>query len=138
MGAMGDVDGCRASLEQVRRRFDALGMAFWSERTAKLEAVARTAPRNPHAPGPDGLSPREMDILSKLASGGSAKAIASRPPVELGDGQAAPGEHLREDCCEFACRCDGLRREAPHRSALTPERLHLECTLRTMVPGVCT
>jgi DNA-binding NarL/FixJ family response regulator len=27
--------------------------------------------------GPDGLSPREMEILSKLASGGIAKTIAS-------------------------------------------------------------
>jgi DNA-binding NarL/FixJ family response regulator len=66
-------------------------MAFWSARAARLEASgAAAAARNLHAPGPDGLSPREMAILGKLAAGGSAKAIAS----DLGLGVATVNRHL--------------------------------------------
>jgi DNA-binding CsgD family transcriptional regulator len=78
LGALGDVEGWRAQLEEARRRFDALGMVLWSERAARLQAAGPPAKYgNPHAAGPDGLSPREMEILGKLAAGGSAKAIAS-------------------------------------------------------------
>jgi DNA-binding CsgD family transcriptional regulator len=77
LGAMGDVEGWRVQLAEARRRFDALGMALWSERAAKLQAAGPVAKSvNPHARGPDGLSPREMEILGRLAAGGSAKEIA--------------------------------------------------------------
>jgi DNA-binding NarL/FixJ family response regulator len=53
-------------------------LPFWSERAARLEASGLAEViRNPHAPGPDGLSPREMEILGKLAAGRSAKTIAA-------------------------------------------------------------
>jgi len=91
VGALGDVEGWRASIEQARRRFDMLGMAFWSARASRLEATGpAAAARNPHAPGPDGLSPREMEILGKLAAGGTAKTIASA----LGLGVATVNRHL--------------------------------------------
>jgi DNA-binding CsgD family transcriptional regulator len=91
VGAMGDVQGWRALLEEVRRRFDGLGMAFWSDRAARLQAAGPPAKYgNPHARGPDGLSPREMEILGKLAAGGSAKAIAS----ELGLSVATVQRHV--------------------------------------------
>src|SRR5262249_28718495 len=90
-GAMGDLDGWRASLDQARRRFDALGLTSWSELASRLEATGlEAAARNPHAPGPHGLSPREMEILGKLAAGGSAKTIAS----ELGLSVATVNRHV--------------------------------------------
>ena len=74
LGAMGDTDGWRAQLAEARRRFDALGMVLWSERAERLEAAGPPArSSNPHAAGPDGLSPREVEIsIAKLAAGGSA------------------------------------------------------------------
>ena len=78
VGALGDVEAWRVLVEQARHRFDALGMTFWSERAARLEASGPAAAAcNPHASGPDGLSPREMEILGMLAAGGSAKTIAA-------------------------------------------------------------
>jgi DNA-binding CsgD family transcriptional regulator/tetratricopeptide (TPR) repeat protein len=78
VGAMGDIDSWRTSLELAHRRFDELGMSSWSERAAKLEdAGPPSAARNPHAAGPDGLSLREMEILGMVAAGGSAKTVAS-------------------------------------------------------------
>jgi DNA-binding CsgD family transcriptional regulator len=78
LGAMGDVEGWRAQLAEARRRFETLGMVLWTERAEGLAAAGPPArSSNPHAGGPDGLSPREMEILAKLAAGGRAKAIAS-------------------------------------------------------------
>ena len=91
LGAMGDVDGWRAQIEEARRRFDGLGMTLWSERAASLKAAGAPAKsNNPHAGGPDGLSPREMEILGKLAAGGSTKAMAS----ELGLSVATVNRHV--------------------------------------------
>jgi DNA-binding NarL/FixJ family response regulator len=76
---MGDIESWRAALERAHRRFADLGMVFWKDRAAK--ALASDAPpeiRNPHALGPDGLSRREVEVLSLLAAGSTAKTIASR------------------------------------------------------------
>ncbi|MFT3695895.1 MAG: AAA family ATPase [Kofleriaceae bacterium] len=90
-GTMGDVNAWRASLEQARSRFDALGLATWSERAHALHVVGIGASaRNPHAEGPDGLTPREMEVLGKLAVGGSAKTIAS----DLGLSVATVNRHV--------------------------------------------
>jgi predicted ATPase len=35
----GDTESCRALLDEARRRFDALGMRFWSERAARLQGA---------------------------------------------------------------------------------------------------
>lgn len=78
VGAMGDIGGWRAALVRAHRRFDDLGMAFWKERAAKALASGAPAVRNPHAPGPDGLSRRELEVLSLLAAGSTAKKIASQ------------------------------------------------------------
>jgi DNA-binding CsgD family transcriptional regulator len=90
-GALGDVGAWHASLEQARSRFDALGLPAWSERVRALEEAGLGGiGRNPHAEGPDGLSPREMEVLGRLAAGGSAKTIAS----DLGLSVATAKRHV--------------------------------------------
>ncbi|WP_315784297.1 helix-turn-helix transcriptional regulator [Bradyrhizobium sp. SZCCHNPS1003] len=77
-GTSGDKPSSRALLQRGREQFVALGMRSWQERVdrARIEGVEAES-RNLYARGPDDLSPREMEILSKLAAGSRSKAIAA-------------------------------------------------------------
>jgi DNA-binding CsgD family transcriptional regulator len=77
-GALGDEPAWRALLQRAREQFDMLGMTFWRACADRAQTAGpRVTPRNFHARGPDDLSPREMEILGKLAAGGRSKIIAA-------------------------------------------------------------
>jgi DNA-binding CsgD family transcriptional regulator len=90
-GTMGDGEAWRALVTQAARKFAELEMTPWSNRASAYEAAGPPpAAPNPHASGPDGLSPREVEILGMLAAGGNAKTIA----VDLGLSVATVSRHL--------------------------------------------
>lgn len=75
---LGDQPSWRALLQRAGEQFIALGMRSWQEHVDRARiAGPRAMPRNCHARGPDDLSPREMEILGRLAAGGRSKAIAA-------------------------------------------------------------
>ena len=77
-GALGDEPVWRALLQRAREQFDVLGMTSWRECAGRAQiAGPRVTRRNLHARGPDDLSPREMEILGKLAAGDRSKIIAA-------------------------------------------------------------
>jgi DNA-binding CsgD family transcriptional regulator len=77
-GALGDEPAWRALLRRAREQFDMLDMTFWRACADRAQTAGpRVTPRNIHARGPDDLSPREMEILGKLAAGDRPKIIAA-------------------------------------------------------------
>jgi DNA-binding CsgD family transcriptional regulator len=90
-GALGDEPAWRALLQRAREQFDVLGMTSWRECADRSQiAGPRVTPRNLHARGPDDLSPREMEILGKLAAGDRSKIIAA----DLGLSVATVNRHI--------------------------------------------
>jgi DNA-binding CsgD family transcriptional regulator len=67
--ALGDVDG-------ARRELDAAGEVF--ERLGAVGDLAVVASLRDPAPAPDGLTPRELEVLAEVASGRTNREIADR------------------------------------------------------------
>jgi ATP/maltotriose-dependent transcriptional regulator MalT len=67
--ALGDTDGAAVELAAARKAFDDLGALPDRDR---VDALAGSSP-----PAPGGLSPRELEVLRLVASGGTNRDIAS-------------------------------------------------------------
>jgi DNA-binding CsgD family transcriptional regulator len=67
--ALGDLDGARRELDAAAAAFDRLGAAGDAATVASLRGRAAS---------PDGLTPRELDVLAEVASGSTNRDIARR------------------------------------------------------------